>query len=108
MSSNKHTRRAEQIAVDALDPIHKALAAHFEDVLKYGEEITVTNRETGEVRKERVKPSAAMLNQIRQFLKDNGVEAAATSQRMKNIVEGLPFAGDSDDEDDQPQQGVTH
>ena len=97
-----------RMSVDKLDPMHEALAAHLLDVLVNGEEVKVTNKETGEVRLIRVKPSAATLNQIRQFLKDNGVEATATSKRIHNLATALPFAGDSDDEDDAPTSGATH
>lgn len=99
--------RKDQLSVDALDPLHRALADHFADVLVNGEKIQWVDKETGEVRERREPPSPAMLNQIRQFLRDNNVEAAATSQRMRNITEGLPFVGDSDD-DDSPQPGATH
>jgi hypothetical protein len=98
----------KRISVDRLDPMHEALAKHFADILEFGEELVVTNRETGEVTKKRVKPSAATLNQIRQFLKDNGVIAAPTSKRITNIVAGLPFAGTDDDDEDAQPQGATH
>lgn len=97
----------QRISVDSLDTMHEALANHFDDILANGEEVIVTNKETGEVTKHRAKPSAATLNQIRQFLKDNGVVAAPTSKRILNIVAGLPFAGADDDEDAAPQ-GATH
>ena len=100
--------RKDQLAVDALDPLHKALAEHFADVLVNGEEVKSVDRETGEVTLKRVPPSAAMLNQIRQFLKDNGVEAASTSQRMRNLTEGLPFSGSEDEDEEGPQPGPMH
>ena len=54
----------------ALGDLHTALATHLSDVIRNGEE-KVT--EDGVV--VRVKPGAATLNVIRQFLKDNGIEA---------------------------------
>ena len=84
---------AAKMTADELDPMHAALAAHFMDILTNGEVVEVKDRETGEVSHVRVPPSAAMMNQIRQFLKDNGVEAAATSKRVRNLAAVLPFAG---------------
>lgn len=81
----------EKLTSDDLDPIHEALAAHFADVLKNGEKVMQTDRETGVITEKRVAPSAAMLNQIRQFLKDNGIEVAKGSKRVKNILDNLPF-----------------
>lgn len=84
---------AAKMTADELDPMHAALAEHFMDVLTKGEIVEVKDRETGEIEHVRAKPSAATLNQIRQFLKDNGVEVAATSKRARNLAAVLPFAG---------------
>src|SRR5574337_631531 len=80
-----------RITVNDLDPMHEALSAHFLDILKNGEEVINIDRETGERTVARCKPSAAMMNQIRQFLKDNNVIAAASSRRMQSILDNAPF-----------------
>lgn len=84
---------ADKMTSDQLDPMHAALAEHFMEVLTKGEIVAVKDRETGEVEHVRVKPCAATLNQIRQFLKDNGIEVAKTSKRVTNLAAVLPFAG---------------
>lgn len=80
-----------RLTVNDLDPMHEALAEHFLDILKNGEEVVNINRETGERTVIRTKPSAAMMNQIRQFLKDNNVTAAASSRRMSSLLDNAPF-----------------
>src|SRR5574337_547812 len=80
-----------RLTVNDLDPMHEALAEHFLDILKNGEEVVSINRETGERIVVRCKPSAAMMNQIRQFLKDNNVTAAASSRRMSSLLDNAPF-----------------
>jgi hypothetical protein len=88
-----------------LDGLHQMLATHFEDVLRNGEEVIQIDKESGERIVTRVKPSAAMLNQIRTFLKDNHIEVDPTkSKRMNVLAAGLPFQGDDDDD----SQGATH
>jgi len=84
---------AANMTVDQLDPMHAAIAAEFMDILTHGEKVKWVDKETGEVHEKRVGISAAMMNQIRQFLKDNGVEAAVTSKRVRNLASVLPFAG---------------
>lgn len=75
------------------------MTEHFLDVIKNGEEITVTNKETGEVTKVRVKPSAAMLAQIRTFLKDNNI--TVLPGKNKPMVDlGAAFADFAPPEDD--------
>lgn len=94
---------AAKMTADALDPMHAALAEHFMDILTKGEVVEVKDRETGEVTYVRAKPSAATLNQIRQFLKDNGVEVAPTSKRVTNLATVLPFAGTPETGSEQAQ-----
>ena len=89
---------------DDVGSIHSILAAHFLDVLQNGEEVVVTNKETGEVTKVRVKPSAAMLAQIRTFLKDNNITVMPGKSRPM-VDLGVAFEGFSPPEDPaQPQQ----
>jgi hypothetical protein len=88
---------------DELAGMHGVLTDHFLDVLKNGEEVTSTNRETGEVKVIRVKPSAAMLNQIRTFLKDNDMKSMpGRNPKLVNLAESLPTF------EDDPDQPVTH
>ena len=97
---------SKKLSVDDLDPMHAKLAEHFNDILTHGEKYEHVDRETGEVSQRRRAPSAATLNQIRQFLKDNGVEAAPTSKRVQNLVSGLPFQGDDDEDPMEAPSGV--
>lgn len=79
--------RASKAAMDAL---HGALATTFKDILENGE--VVVDKETGDA--VRVKPGASMLNAVRQFLKDNGIEAApGTNPEMGELARktSLPF-----------------
>jgi hypothetical protein len=60
---------------DALDALHGLLAASF---------VSALTREGG--------ASASEMNVIRQFLKDNGIEATDTAgSRMGAITDALPF-----------------
>lgn len=71
---------------EKLSNLHDALANHFADVLKNGEEELTKD---GEV--VRVKPKAATLNAIRQFLKDNGIEAKpGEGTGLGHLVAQLP------------------
>lgn len=77
---------------DIADAIHRRIAEHFLDIIENGEEITVTDKETGEVSKKRVPPSAAMLAQIRTFLKDNNI--TVVPGKSKPMVDlGAAFSG---------------
>ncbi|MFN4278294.1 MAG: hypothetical protein ACK4FJ_18530 [Ferrovibrio sp.] len=77
---------------DKLAALHDALASHFADVLKNGEEELTKE---GEV--VRVKPKAATLNAIRQFLKDNGIEAKpGDGNGLGHLVAQLPQFEDDD------------
>ena len=49
------------------------LIDYAHDVLVNGEETVRVDKETGETTVTRVKPGAAMLGQIRQLLKDQGI-----------------------------------
>jgi LysM repeat protein len=72
-----------------LEKLHDTLADHFTDILEKGVEKTV-NKKTGEV--EEVSLSPAILNVIRQFLKDNDViSAAEASNPLKELHNKLPF-----------------
>lgn len=95
-------KKAESAKLDAL---HGALAEFFEDVLTNGERITRVDKETGAVITERAQPSAAMVNQIRTFLKDNHIEVDPTkSRRLDNILKDLPFT----DDEVPSHEGATH
>lgn len=85
----------------AMDALHGALATTFKDILENGEK--VVDKETGEV--VRATPGASMLNAVRQFLKDNGVEAApGTSPEVDALTRksALPFQPKPD------EHGFTH
>lgn len=70
--------------VDSLEELHGALAEAFK------EQIALIKRAAkGDLE---VKGAAATLNVIRQFLKDNGVEAEpAKGSPLGNLVGDLPF-----------------
>lgn len=77
---------------DTLQSLHEALANDMLDRLSNGEEVV----KDGEV--VRVKPSAATLNAIRQFLKDNGIEAQRLpGNPLGKLASQLPFTGEEDD-----------
>jgi hypothetical protein len=86
-----------------LGAIHGMLADTFEDVLKNGEVSIETDKETGERVPVRATVSPAMAAQIRQFLKDNHIEADITKRPLVGLVNGLPFAGSEDDEPESPR-----
>lgn len=77
---------------ETMQELHALLAKEFVSILTDGVK-TVT--EEGEV--VFISPTPAQLNVIRQFLKDNDIQAAMTNKDMKKIVESLPF-----DESDLP------
>jgi hypothetical protein len=74
------------VSKETLDKIHELLAADMLDRLENG--TNVVDKETGEV--EKVSISAAELNVIRQFLKDNGIDKGAAPKGddpMRALVE---------------------
>lgn len=75
---------------DALGALHVALATAFADILNNG--VKVTDDEGKLVS---VTAPPAYLNVVRQFLKDNGIEAATAppGSALGNVVSALPFAG---------------
>lgn len=78
---------------NALGSLHGILCDHFTDILTNGEQ--VTDPDTGEVTFK--KPSAAILAQIRQFLKDNKIEAVPeTNSPLGHLVGVLPTFTDED------------
>jgi hypothetical protein len=93
---------------DALDKLHATLANVMTSILTKGE--VAVNKETGEV--VMLTPSAAHLSNIRQFLRDNGVEAApGTSKPLASLASALPFpvsAGADEAGDDSPDSHVKH
>jgi hypothetical protein len=86
------SRSASKVMMEAL---HKALAETFNDLLTNGR--TVIDKETGEALK--VPPDASTLNAVRQFLKDNGIEAnAEDSDELKKLArKALPFPTQTDE-----------
>jgi hypothetical protein len=74
---------------EAMQALHALLAEEFTKVLREG--VTTRDEEGNLVR---LTPTPAQLNVIRQFLKDNDIQAAMTSKHMKGIVENLPFSDD--------------
>lgn len=81
--------------VDQLGGLHGLLADTFIDLVKNGEVVKVTDKETGEVNALRVTPSAAVLAQARQFLKDNNIEATKANAKLKALADVLPFPTES-------------
>ena len=79
----------------AMEALHKALAETFKDILDNGK--TAIDKETGEAVK--ITPDAATLGAIRQFLKDNGIEAAEGKNETLNEVarRALPFPAQPDE-----------
>lgn len=82
----------------AMEQLHAALAKEMAVILENGVKETTKDGELVTVT-----PSAGFLNAIRQFLKDNGIEAqsgkssAATFNELKH--KALPFLQREEDED---------
>lgn len=82
-----------------LSDIHEALAKELLKRVKDGEDEVVD----GEIVKVSAKP--ATLNVVRQFLKDNGVEARpAAGSPLGKLADSLPFTDPSLDEEFAPYQ----
>jgi hypothetical protein len=79
----------------AMEALHGVLASTFKDILENGE--AVVDKETGELT--RITPGAATLNAIRQFLKDNKIEAANGTNKDMNAIARmhLPFQSENDE-----------
>jgi hypothetical protein len=78
---------------ELMERLHGALAKEFETMLTEG--ITVTDKEGNAIK---TSAPAATLNVIRQFLKDNGVEAlAAPGTPLGNVAANLPFPDKGED-----------
>lgn len=69
MNRQTKTRATEE----ALGELHKVLAEELTKGVKYGQEIV-----DDEGKLKRVPPTPAFLNTVRQFLKDNKIEAVGT------------------------------
>lgn len=78
---------------DKLNGLHFKLAEVMEDILTNGEIVKVKGEE-GESEAIRVTPSPATLNAVRQFLKDNHIEAGVVPPKspLARLAERLPFA----------------
>ena len=80
-----------------LEALHDALATEMARILKDGE--VAVDKETGEA--VRTTPAAATLNAIRQFLKDNNIEAphdgTPAINSLRDAVTRLPFGEDPRD-----------
>jgi hypothetical protein len=75
---------------DKLQDAHDKLTDMFIDLLDNG--VPVKDETTGEVHK--APPPAAYVSVLRQFLKDNNVEAIAVPKsKMAGLVSRLPFEG---------------
>ena len=61
---------------EMMERLHRVMAEEFVKVLEEG--MTTTDKDSGEIVK--LTPSPAMLNVIRQFLKDNGIEGVAADE----------------------------
>lgn len=84
--------RASKTVMEAL---HGALAGAFKDILENGK--TAIDKETGEAVK--VTPDASTLNAIRQFLKDNNIEAnVENNDALASLARrSLPFPTQTDE-----------
>lgn len=81
-------------STETMAALHEALAKDLADRLRNGEQVVTKD---GEV--VTVKPPAATLNVVRQFLKDNGIEAIATrGSPMQDLIDSIPM-----DDEDQPK-----
>ena len=86
MNSKKPADRA------TLEDLHSKLAEAFIGILKDGVKVRT---EDGTV--ESVSPPANYLNVIRQFIKDNDIQAPIVQgSQLGNIVNMLPYAGTED------------
>lgn len=79
-----------------LGDLHGILANHFTDILVNGVPMRERDKDSGEVIEWRRPVTAAELNTIRQFLKDNAIEATADSKVMQGLVASLPEFNDED------------
>lgn len=78
-----------------LEQLMDLLTQEMKDQLENGKQIYDKN--TGEV--VRTSPDAATLNTIRQFLKDNGIEARGDkSPALQSLASQLPFGDVPEDE----------
>lgn len=83
--------------VNKAQVLKDALHDHLMQLLTDGEQVLVTDRETGETRETRVQPSAATLGVIRAFLKDFPPESEgarlspSTVGVLKQYAKALPF-----------------
>lgn len=74
---------------ESMGELHGALANKLTDMLTKGETAVTKDGEVVQL-----PPSAATLSVIRQFLKDNGIEALATpGSPLASLATGLPFPG---------------
>jgi hypothetical protein len=80
-----------------LEELHDLLATKMKDILENGE--VVTDREGNALR---VTPTAATLSAVRQFLKDNNIEAPVGGTKPLNDLQEattkLPFGADPRDQ----------
>jgi hypothetical protein len=79
-----------------LEALHDLLATEMNNILKNGKIVVVDGEAT------KVSPDAATLNAVRQFLKDNSIEAphggTEAINGLKESVTRLPFGLDPRDE----------
>lgn len=82
------------MSTNNLNELHTLLCEELTDAVKNGQEIV-----TKDGIKIRTKASPALLNVIRQFLKDNNVEGAAEikDSPLAGLLKNLPAYGDEDD-----------
>lgn len=74
---------------DLMERIHEALATEIAKMLDEG---VITKDDEGNIVK--LSPTPAMINVIRQFLKDNNIEADVSKNKaLQSVVAGLPFEG---------------
>lgn len=77
---------------DNLQSLHELLALDLLDRLKNGEKVVAGGEAVV------VKASASTLNVIRQFLKDNGIEAVRTPKNpLGRLAANLPSFNDEED-----------
>lgn len=75
---------------DLMSRLHEALATEMSKMLDEG--VTAKDEEGNIVK---LSPSPSTMNVIRQFLKDNNIEAdLAKSKPLQSVVAKLPFEGE--------------
>jgi hypothetical protein len=88
-----------------MEQLHATLADKMTTILNSGEVVKIGEEVV------RITPTAATMSCVRQFLKDNNIEAAVGRlEKAANAAAGLPFPAVACDDsgDDRPDHQVKH